>query len=786
MKTKINRIGLSVMFLISGMSGWDSVQAENKLWYEQPPVSWDNAFPLGNGRLGMVVHGTADEYITFNEDSVWSGWYEKNNDRQGSFAALQRIRKMLKEDAPQEEIKKVAMDEFCSLYGYGKPDFGCYQSFFNAHIDFGHDFEKMSNYRRRLDLSTAIADVTYEYDGISFKREYFCTYPGQVSMMRFTADKAGLLNMTFGLSSLHKKSSVTIKGNTLLFDGEVDVRAIGKQGMKFQGRIELKVKGGKVSQTKVIHEIPTGKSTIPYEAPAIKIEDADEVVVIMTGATNYKLSYPDYVGGDPSGKNEEVLRAIKGKPYAELKAEHIKDYQELFNRVKFKIAGIDRSDLPTDIRRKEYRKTADDPALEVLVFQFGRYLMIASSRPGSLPANLQGLWNNSNSPMWNCDYHLNINMQMNYWPVDSCNLSECMTPVIDWLVDLQKAGEKTAKVHYNSSGWVVHHVANVWGFTSPGPNRGVHMLEAEGAAFILQNVWDHYAYTADKEFLEKQGWPLLKGAAQFWVDNLQEIEGGYLSVVPSYSPEHGPLTDAAYYSNMIVWDLFTNCIKATRVLDKDHEFAGKLKTMRDRLLPLKIGEYGQLQEWRDPALEKNANKDRHRHASHMYAVYPGRQIIPSREREFTKAAIQSMNYRGDGATGWSMGWKINIWARLLDGDRAHKLLRSFVGSRVTDALWCLHPPFQIDGNFGYTAGVAEMLLQSHDDEIHLLPALPKAWPNGSVKGLKARGGFVVDIEWQDGELKQAKVTSLAGKTIKLRYRNIIKEIQTEVGENISF
>ncbi|TFG49615.1 MAG: alpha-L-fucosidase, partial [Candidatus Brocadiia bacterium] len=767
------RTCLVVLFvLILSSLGVGQTYNLNVLWYEQPPVSWDNAFPLGNGRLGMVVHGTADEYIIFNEDSVWSGWYEENNDRPGSFESLKKLRKLIKDDASQDEIKKVAMDEFCSLYGYGKPDFGSYQSFFNAHIDFGHDFEKMTDYRRRLDLSTAIADISYQYDGIHYKREYFSSYPAQVSVMRFSADKAGSLNLTFGLSSLHKNSRVTIKGNTLFFDGEVDVQVKGKQGMKFQGRVELKVKGGTVSQITAVHEIPSGKRTIPYEAPALKVEEADEVVIVMTGATNYQLSYPDYTGSDPAEKNETVFHSIKNKSYASLKAGHINDYQALFNRVELKLAGTDRSDLPTDKRRQFYRKNADDRNLEILTFQFGRYLMIASSRPGSLPANLQGLWNNSNSPAWNCDYHMNINMQMNYWPVDSCNLSECMTPVINWLSDLQKAGEKTAKIHYNASGWVAHHTCNVWGFTSPGPARGVHMLEAEVAAFICQNVWDHYAYTGDKGYLKKSAWPLMKGAAQFWLDNLQEIEGGYLAVVPTYSPEHGPLTDDASFSNMVVWDLFTNCIKATEILDQNREFAETLMATRTRMLPLKIGQYGQLQEWRDPELEKNANKDQHRHFSHMYAVHPGSQIIVSGDAELTQAAIQSMNFRGDGATGWSMGWKINMWARLLDGNRAHKLVRNFISSRMSDAMWCLHPPFQIDGNFGYTAGVAEMLVQSHvpveedslRNEIHLLPALPDRWATGSVKGLKARGGIVVDMKWQDKKLIDVLVkANTAGK-----------------------
>ncbi|MBI9017718.1 MAG: glycoside hydrolase N-terminal domain-containing protein [Phycisphaerae bacterium] len=772
----------------------DQVPNCDSLWYQQPPTKWDDAFPMGNGRLGMVVYGTADEYIIFNEDSIWSGWSEKNNDREGSFAALQKIRKLLKEDAPPAEINKIAMDDFCSLHGYGKPDFGAYQSFFNAHIDFGHDQEDISNYRRRLDLSTAVADITYVYNNVNYQREYFSSYPGQVSVMRFTADKTGSIDLLFSLSSLHKKTSVIVKDNTLFLDGQVDTGVVGQDGMKFQAQIQFQIKGGKISQTEVVSEIPVGKNKIVYPAPAIKIEDADEVVVIMAGATNYKLQWPDYTGGDPSDKNAKVLNAIKGKSYEDLISEHIKDYKNLFDSVKLEIAGTDRSDLPTDTRRKEYKKTVDDPALEVLVFHFGRYLMISSSRPGGLPANLQGLWNNTNSPPWLGDYHLNINLQMNYWPVDLCNLSECMEPLTDWLLDLQKPGAKTAKIHYNSRGWVAHHSANIWGFTSPGPNRGVHMLEAESAAFICQNVWDHYAYTADKDYLKNQAWPLLKGAAQFWVDSLQEVDGGYLAVVPAFSPEHGPLTDSAYFQVMVVWDLFSNCIKASEILDIDHEFANQLKIMRERLMPLQIGEYGQLQEWRDQNLEKNVKTDKHRHFSHLYAVYPGKQIITGKDPKFTKAAIQSMNFRGDGATGWSMGWKVNTWARLLDGNRAHKLASTFVSSRVSDALWCLHPPFQIDGNFGYTSGIAELLLQSHIPlkadgafyEIHLLPALPDKWASGSIKGLKARGGVLIDhMSWENKELKNIQVKANTTGKYTFVYKDRKFEVQLKKNAIVS-
>ncbi|WP_299584644.1 glycoside hydrolase family 95 protein [uncultured Sunxiuqinia sp.] len=780
-----NMIGALLFFIITCscfavQKGNERNQYTYELHYSSPSEDdWMNALPIGNGRLGaMIFGGVKEERIMLNENTLWSGWYDKNNNLNTAPHALAEIRQKIKV-GKASEIQETAVEKILSPKGYGEKDFGSYQSFCDVIIRTESRDGVLRNYRRDLDLSTGIAQVQYFIGDVKYTREYFCSYPDQVIVMKLTSDQESGWNGSISFRSLHQNCKIVADGNRLVIRGQVDVGNDKYEGLKFEAQLLVDADGGHIE----------------VQGSELNIRGADSVVIKVAGATNYRMSYPDYYGENPSVKNTRTLERIGSKNYQELKQTHTEDFSNLMNRVSLQLKqDTSYCHLPIDERLANYRQTRDDRQLETLLFQYGRYLLVSSSRPGGLPANLQGLWNNTNNPPWNCDYHLNINLQMNYWPAEVTNLSECHKPLIEWIDDLRKAGEKTAKVHFGSNGWVCSHTCNIWGFTAPGSQRGVHMFEPQSAAWIALHALEHFRFTNDKQFLSEKAWPILKGAAEFWLDNLQEYPGGVLVSSPSYSPEHGPLTHGAYFDQQVIWELFTGIIEAGVHLPSEKQFISTITEARTKLWPLKIGKYGQLCEWMDNDLLEegdskaytNVLKNRHRHISHLMALYPGHQITVEHTPELAKAAEKSLDLRGDGGTGWSKAWKISCRARLKDGNHAWKLASEHLAHNMYNNLFDKCPPFQIDGNFGYTAGVAEMLLQSHNNEIELLPALPEVWESGMVAGLRARGDITIDIKWEKGRLISATLRSQQAKECMVRYSGKKVTVKLDAGETFEY
>ncbi len=775
----MHRLFIAMLALASAAGA----QSPLTLWYRQPARMWVEALPVGNGHMGaMIFGGVAHERIQFNEQTVWTG-EPHDYAHPGAYRSLARIRELLWA-GKQKEAEDLASQEFMSLPLHQK----AYQSFGDLLLDFpGLDETQVTGYRRELDLNTAFSSVTFSAQGVSYRREVFASYPDNVIVIRLFASQPGKLTFTATMASSHPSEVKNLPDGSLVMDGHVNDSAI-----RFQARLMARVEGG---------------SSQPRDGK-LSVTNAGSAVLILAGATNFK-NFRD-VSGDPAARNAATLGAVQSQTYAEVQTRHFRDYQQLFRRVSLDLGTSPAAALPTDERVAGFAR-GNDPALVALVFQYGRYLMISSSRPGGQPANLQGLWNESDDPPWDSKYTDNINTEMNYWPVEETNLPECHLPLFDALKDLAQTGAVVAREQYNARGWVVHHNFDLWRGAAP-INASNHGIWQTGGAWLSTHLWEHYLFTGDREFLRQTAWPLMKGAALFFVDTLvKDPQSGFLYTGPSNSPEQGGLVMGPAMDREIVRSLFGETIAASRILGIDADLSDQLARLRAQIAPSRIGQYGQLQEWME---DKDDPKNEHRHVSHLWAVYPGSEITPYGTPDLFKASRQSLIYRGDAATGWSMGWKINLWARFLDGDHAYRILQNLIQPANDSSpghpghaglfanLFDAHPPFQIDGNFGATAGITEMLLQSDDPHgtatsltpaqtgeaafITLLPALPAAFPNGKVTGLRARGDVGVDIEWRDGKLVEAVLTPSESKPIRVRYAGQESELPGRAGQPIYY
>ncbi|MHC4741851.1 MAG: glycosyl hydrolase family 95 catalytic domain-containing protein [Planctomycetota bacterium] len=729
-----------------------------KLWYSRPATKWTEALPVGNGRLGAMVFGAVEkERIQFNDDTLWTGGPHEYQ-HQGASDHLATVRKLLFE-GKQREAERLAGEKMMSVPLRQEQ----YQPFGDLRLNFpGHD--DISDYRRELDIDSAVAKVSYRSGGAFFTRELLSSFPDDVIVVRLTCDKPGGLTFTALMDSPHPESrTLKIDKNTLALRG----RLVGFTSRKLPGRAENCLK----FESHLKASAEGGKLAVDDEK--ITVTEADSVTLILAAATSFK-NYKD-VSGDPEALCRKAIRGVGRKSYDSLRKAHVADHRELFRRVEFDLR-TDAIDQPTDKRIAEFTKQDDRQFVE-LYFHYGRYLMIASSRPGSQPANLQGIWNEKLNPPWESKWTVNINTEMNYWPVEVTNLSECHEPLFAMLEEVAESGAKTAKAHYDCPGWVLHHNTDLWRGTAP-INASNHGIWVTGGAWLCQDLWERYAFTGDKTFLEKRAYPIMKGAAEFFVDFLiEDPKTGWLISTPSNSPENGGLVAGPTMDHQIIRDLFTNCIEASKILDIDEDFRAKLTEIKAKIAPNQIGKHDQLQEWLE---DKDDPRNKHRHVSHLFGLHPGKEITRRGTPDLFAAAMKSLEMRGDGGTGWSMAWKVNFWARFEDGNHAYKMLANLLTpGRMYPNMFDAHPPFQIDGNFGGTAGIAEMFVQSHAGEIHLLPALPRAWPTGVIRGLRARGAFDLQIAWTDGKLLAANIRSMAGNKCRLRTTDAVRVIHDD-------
>lgn len=747
-----------------------------------PDQEWESrSLPIGNGNLGANIMGSVSaERFTLNEKSLWRGGpnvkqgpaYYWNVNKQSAHV-LKDIRDAFTR-GDQKTAEELTAKNFNGLAAYSANEeedfrFGNFTTMGECYIETGLSEVGMTHYRRELSLDSALAKVSFTKDGTHYQRTSFISYPANIMVVKLKADKPGMQNLLFSYAPNPVATGHIQADGT---DGVVYQAALDNNGMRFTVRIKAVAKGGKVSVT-------DGK---------IRVNGADEVTFYIAGDTDYQMNFdPDftnrkaYVGVDPDATTQQWMQAAIAKGYDELLREHAADYMPLFNRVQLTLNPDKAVNLlPTNLRLQNYRKGKADFGLEELYYQFGRYLLIASSRPGTLPANLQGIWHNNVDGPWRVDYHNNINIQMNYWPSLQANLAECAQPLTDFIKTQAKPGAVTAKAYYNARGWTSSISANIFGFTAPLSDEQMQWnLCPMAGPWLATHLWEYYDFTRDKNFLRTTGYPLMKGSADFAVDYLWKRADGVYTAAPSTSPEHGPVDQGATFSHAVIREILTDAIAASKVLGVDAKARQEWENALRHLAPYRIGRYGQIMEW---STDIDDPDDHHRHVNHLFGLHPGHTISPITTPELAKAAKVVLKHRGDGATGWSMGWKLNQWARLHDGNHAYTLYRNLLKNGTLDNLWDTHAPFQIDGNFGGTAGITEMLLQSQMGFIHLLPALPDAWSTGSVSGLMARGNFEVGLNWTNGLLSEATIKAKSGGKCTLRYGSHTLSLNTRAGK----
>ncbi|MDR6567400.1 glycoside hydrolase family 95 protein [Chitinophaga ginsengisegetis] len=765
MRRNKHTIAVCVIALLTSLPAL-AQRTELKLRYDRPSGKvWEAALPVGNGRLAAMVYGNpGSELIRLNENTVWSG-SPNRNENPHALAALPEIRQLIFE-GKMKEASDIAAKNIQSEKINGM----CYQPVGDLELAFpGH--EQYTGYERELDLQTAVAATSYTVNGVKYTRQVFASIPDQAIIIQLTASKPGSITFNAGMKSPQKSNIVTSGNNELVLSG-ISGDKDGVPGkVKFQSQVRFKTSGGKTAA----------------DGNTINVTGADAVTIYVSIATNF-VNYAD-LSGDEVKRTTAYMSKVWPKHFASLLKDHIAAYQHFFNRVQLDLGTTDSIKNPTDIRLRDFRN-GNDPQLVTLYFQFGRYLLIAASQPGGQPANLQGVWNPLMNPPWGSKYTININTEMNYWPAEETNLSEMHEPLIQMVKDLSVTGRETAKVMYGAGGWVVHHNTDLWRITGP-VDPIYYGLWPMGGAWLSRHTWEKYLFNGDKKYLQTV-YPALKGAAQFYLDFLvEEPVHKWLVVSPSMSPENNPkaypgvsISAGTTMDNQLVFDLFTNTIHAAEILQTDKALVEKMKAARKRLPPMQVGQYNQLQEWLQDLDDPN---DKHRHVSHLFGLYPANQISAYRTPALFSAARTSLLQRGDVSTGWSMGWKVNLWARLLDGNHAWKLIKDQLtpsgvnkgensGGGTYPNLFDAHPPFQIDGNYGCTAGICEMLLQSQDGAIHLLPALPDDWKNGRVSGLRARGGFEIkEMVWENGQLSKITIRSTLGGNCRLRVPNALQE-----------